>query len=108
MNDCKCTKDFFNSYKKSQEAKFMGVYMVQSTEEQDGWEYRRTGWHARETQVLIKSRRKGISRVNRDNWDNWKRSDEGRRRPPQLPESSKRNWSLTGKKKGKKSAGDEK
>lgn len=26
------------------------VYMMQSTEEQNGWEYRRgTGWHARET-----------------------------------------------------------
>lgn len=28
------------------------VYVVQSTEEQDGWEYRRgTGWHARDIDV---------------------------------------------------------
>lgn len=51
--------------------------------------------------MLIKNRIKGIARVNRDNWDNWKRSEEGRRRPPQLPQSSKRNWSLMGKKKEK-------
>lgn len=49
--------------------------------------------------MLIKSRRKGIGKVNRDNWDNWKRSEGGkRRRPPQLPQSSKTDWNLTGKK----------
>lgn len=47
--------------------------------------------------MLIKRRKKGIGRVNRDNWDNWKRSEGGKRwRPPQLPQSSKRDWSLTG------------
>lgn len=54
-NDCKCTKDFFTSCKKPQRARFMGekiVYVVQSTEEQDGWEYRRgTRWHARDIGV---------------------------------------------------------